>query len=178
MAVLQITYIAAASLLIFIASATSNSSCGNGWVKSTESRSCLIYVHDRKTWHQARTQCQALGGDLVKIVNSKMNKIIYQLIEGTVDLNFGRGLWWIGLHATSRRGEFHWLDEKKKAEFTDWLPGRPETQLAEVCTAVEYSDKNRKEKWSWDDENCNGKQSFICEKVEGKTLCEFVVEDF
>ncbi|GFS19349.1 perlucin-like protein-1 [Elysia marginata] len=82
MATLQKTFIAAAFLLIFIASATSNFTCRRGWVKSTESTSCLMFVYDEKSWHQARTKCQLLGGDLVKIVNDKMNKFVYQSFKG------------------------------------------------------------------------------------------------
>ncbi|GFR69670.1 C-type lectin domain family 7 member A, partial [Elysia marginata] len=81
MATLQKTFIAAAYLLIFIASATSNFTCGRQWVKSTESRSCLRFEINLRSWDQARIECQALGGDLVKIENSKMNKFIYQFIE-------------------------------------------------------------------------------------------------
>ncbi|GFS00479.1 multiple epidermal growth factor-like domains 10 [Elysia marginata] len=165
MAALQKTFIAAAFLMLFITSAASFFSCDDGWVKSSESKSCLMYVNDHKSWHQARTECHTLGADLVKVVNSKMNTFLHKFIESKVPLNFSRGLWWIGLHDPSKTGEFHWLDEKKKTQFTDWRPGHPIVTYYNKCTSMEYYSNIRTEKWNFDGARCLDRHSYICEKV-------------
>ena len=50
--------------------------CPKRWLKVPHTETCIKLYHDRKPWEQAREQCKADGGDLVKIVDFKMNQLI------------------------------------------------------------------------------------------------------
>ena len=52
-------------------------SCPSGWIKSTQSGTCIKLYQDKKSWTDARAACQAAGGDLVKILDDSMNQFIW-----------------------------------------------------------------------------------------------------
>ncbi|KAK3802824.1 hypothetical protein RRG08_062097 [Elysia crispata] len=67
--------------LVVSASATF---CSDGWIESRESVTCIKVMENDKTWQEARTVCKSLGGDLVKIVNKKMNDFVYASLYSLV----------------------------------------------------------------------------------------------
>ena len=62
---------------------------------------------------------------------------------------------------------FMWVDGSP-LQYTNWRPGEPTTRgLAgndENCVEVDLSDGK------WNDEDCNSKRAFICEKPLGECL--------
>ena len=60
-----------------------------------------------------------------------------------------------------------WVDGSP-LQYTNWRPGEPSTRgLAgndENCVEVFLSDG------LWNDENCNSKRAFICEKTQGTSV--------
>ncbi|KAK3769362.1 hypothetical protein RRG08_062110 [Elysia crispata] len=88
--------------LVVSASATF---CSDGWIESIEPVTCIKMMGTDKTWQEARTACKSLGGDLVKIVNKRMNDFVYAQIQ-----SHGRNRYWIGLRL-DERGNMRWLDE-------------------------------------------------------------------
>ena len=47
--------------------------CPIGWIRSTDPATCIKVHNDLVSWDDARNTCKHEGGDLVKIVNRKMN---------------------------------------------------------------------------------------------------------
>ncbi|GFR94854.1 multiple epidermal growth factor-like domains 10 [Elysia marginata] len=129
-------------------------SCDKDWLKSVESKSCVKYFPEMKTWYEARSFCQANGGDLVKIVNYRMNDRLYRFLTNKYQQIY------VGLHDATTEGKFKWLDETEEAFFTDWGKNSPDNyQSGEDCTVIGYYSRK-----SWNDVPCEHDNGFICEK--------------
>ena len=56
--------------------------CPNGWIESIVSGTCIKTLHARKSWIDARSTCQVLGGDLVKIDSYAMHEFVHGRSDG------------------------------------------------------------------------------------------------
>ena len=50
--------------------------CLSGWIKSPSSGTCIKLYEKMKNWKNARKVCKENGGDLVKIIDTRMNEFI------------------------------------------------------------------------------------------------------
>ncbi|GFR94850.1 aggrecan core protein [Elysia marginata] len=152
----QNKFTVAAFLLALIAvDATRAFSCDHSWLKSAESKSCVRYFPEAKPWHQARSFCQANGGDLVKIVSSRMNNRLYRFLTNRYQQIY------IGLHDVTTEGKFKWLDETQEASYTDWGENSPDNyQSGEDCTVMGYYTRK-----SWNDVPCWHGNAFFLREV-------------
>ncbi|GFO21671.1 macrophage mannose receptor 1 [Plakobranchus ocellatus] len=130
--------------------------CHDGWFKSPSSGTCKQWHGDQQKWQDARATCQQKGGDLAAIPDSTTNAFVYHLRT----LN-DRGTCWIGLNDLGKEGEFRWIDETQKVEYTNWAPGNPgqTNRHGQDCVVLGY---NETQKWSLLD--CTAQSGFVCEK--------------
>ncbi|KAK3763272.1 hypothetical protein RRG08_015123, partial [Elysia crispata] len=71
--------------------------CGTGW--SEMESTCIKVFKHRLPWSEARTQCEKLGGNLLRTISAgKMWKFLNEQLSG-------EDLYWIG-EATAKSGEF------------------------------------------------------------------------
>ncbi|KAK9539955.1 hypothetical protein VZT92_002434 [Zoarces viviparus] len=123
-----------------------------GWVYL---RPSFYYISSsEKSWQESRDDCLQRGADLM-IINSKE--------EQEFARQFKR-LTWIGCTDRETEGVWKWVDGTAvKTSFSYWHNGEPNSYQSkeEDCGEIKYyEDEN-----SWNDEPCNKKNFWICEKV-------------
>jgi C-type mannose receptor len=105
-------------------------------------------LESRKSWADARKDCQARGGDLVCITSKAEQQLVQTLAAGTE-------IWLGGMRdETSKR--FTWSDDTT-FEFTNWGDGEPSDSRG---------GENRIEMWpngQWNDQPAHDRQAFVCE---------------
>ncbi|KAL9966601.1 hypothetical protein ACROYT_G024703 [Oculina patagonica] len=127
--------------------------CSTGW--TTYGNSCYKFSTDTKNWTEARAYCKIAGGFLVKIDDEDEQHLI--TVE-QIKTEYPR---WIGLHDTSKEGNFTWVYDNTVPTHTHWGTGEPNNRnYNEDCVAV----------WGaglagyWHDDSCNAWNKYICEK--------------
>ncbi|CAG2215604.1 COLEC12 [Mytilus edulis] len=124
--------------------------CGSGWGRFMESR-YNFQLNIRKTWNEAKTDCQRKGGFLVKIEDVAENWFFKSLVSG--------GSVWIGAHDSTRESRFIWVSDNTPVTFTDWSTNQPDNwRNGEDCVHF-HSSTNK-----WNDAGCLHKMGYICEK--------------
>lgn len=129
------------------------------WFASPQSDTEVKIFSDLKSWSDARQACQAEGGDLVKILQSNMNKFLADIIRVR-----GGGRHWIGLNDLAQENRFVWLDEDKQANYTNWAAGQPNNYRINKTTesggqhCVEIGTFAPR----WQDDMCSRLSKFIC----------------
>ena len=108
----------------------------------------------QKTWHEARSQCLSLGGDLSSVRDQLENERIVALLDEN-------GIDWqalIGGNDERIEGQFGWSDGKPFL-FSNWYPGEPNNDYGnEDCINMYMS----RFKGTWNDKPCDYKLPFIC----------------
>jgi len=69
------------------------------------------------TWHEAREDCLARGGDLASIHTDAENEHVFDLTGGNVHV-------WLGLHENVDDETWHWIDGSEM-NYTRWHNGEP-----------------------------------------------------
>lgn len=75
---------------------------------------CYQYVGGGLAWHQARSACQADGGDLVKVADSSVDTFLKTLFDANAD-NV-----WIGARDVALEGDWRWTDGTALPARTAW----------------------------------------------------------
>nr|XP_049619963.1 struthiocalcin-2 isoform X3 [Syngnathus scovelli] len=123
--------------------------CPKGWTQLD--KRCFIFQDDERSFPDAESVCNILGGNLASIRSSLENAMVVQLIaEGTSDPG---GDVWIGLHEALGDGSFVWTDGTKvgfTAFNANTNPGN--------CIEIEDDDN------LWDNELCTFENRFVCAK--------------
>uniref|UniRef100_A0A7N8Y369 C-type lectin domain-containing protein n=1 Tax=Mastacembelus armatus TaxID=205130 RepID=A0A7N8Y369_9TELE len=95
---------------------------------------CYKPFEVKKTWHDARRACRALGAELVSILSMTehfvcVNTLIYFFLA-TSDV-------WTGLNDLGLPGMFSWSNEHM-VTFTYWAPGEPNSHdgFSEDCVEM------------------------------------------
>ncbi|KAH3783654.1 hypothetical protein DPMN_161597 [Dreissena polymorpha] len=97
---------------------------------------CYEYVDRSVSWEEATNDCRNRSGNLLEILTSVTNNVIYNFIG---DIGQPR-LIWIGLH--DRINEEDWkLDTStplSKTQYTNWMPSRyiDEYHVTEDCVVL------------------------------------------
>ncbi|XP_029003075.1 macrophage mannose receptor 1 [Betta splendens] len=131
--------------------------CAAGW-KPVAKRSVCYKLYKKKgelkkTWHEARSFCQAIGGDLMSI--HSMNDLSYVSF-------YGKDAAWIGFNSLGARQGFVWTDESPN-DFDNWGYGEPNNyNNNEHCAEVQYYYGRH-----WNDRHCETYNDWICQIRKG-----------
>ncbi|XP_049608615.1 ladderlectin [Syngnathus scovelli] len=134
--------------------------CPKGWTQLDTY--CYIYEHDPRTFPDAESVCNVLGGNLVSINSLKEHALVVELIrEGAgsvVDT-------WIGLHDAILETDFVWTDGET-VNFRNFGAGQPDNAGGnEDCVEIEGDDS------LWDDDECTEENPFVCIRPVNKKQC-------
>ncbi|XP_068505832.1 galactose-specific lectin nattectin-like [Syngnathus scovelli] len=123
-------------------------SCPKGWTQLD--CFCYIYESEIRSFADAESVCNILGGNLVSIHNELENALVLELIraaDGEVD-----GAW-IGLNDAVLEGDFMWIDGSD-VDFTNFDGGAPSG--AGDCVAMVTN------AGEWVDAPCPIELSYVC----------------
>ncbi|GFN86604.1 C-type mannose receptor 2 [Plakobranchus ocellatus] len=150
------------TLALFHALFSADGTCPVGWVKSPTS--CIKLYDDKRRWQDARTTCQQDGGDLVRVHDDCMSKLIEEKIKSrpTDDI------FWIGLNDQNEEGKWKWLDDDEPVIYKNWAPGQPSNhQVSGHKKGQDCAEIGSHKKTQWNDQDCTKAHKFICEKPAG-----------
>ncbi|XP_061682933.1 galactose-specific lectin nattectin-like [Syngnathoides biaculeatus] len=141
-------------------SSKSFNDCPKGWTQLDNY--CYIYQNDARTFSDAESVCNVLGGNLVSITSLKEHALVVELIRheagAVVDT-------WIGAHDAVEEGEFFWTDGEV-FKFTNFGPNQPDNNGGvEDCFEIEGDDS------LWDDDECSEENPFVCSRAVEKKDC-------
>nr|XP_039270230.1 uncharacterized protein LOC120344952 [Styela clava] len=131
---------------------------GNGWVSDPQSPNCYKINLQRRSWNDARYQCQVDGGDLAS-VNTPNEQIFLQSIVKAV---LSDDKLWLGGNdkhnsIVTDQG-WRWSDSSP-FNYIHWVSGEPNNQNDEDCMHMWLGDGK------WNDADCYAYMGAICEKV-------------
>ena len=113
-----------------------------------------MFFNTTLTWHDARKECQKIGGDLASITNEVEHQIIneYSLLRPETRRS------WIGFKRNIT-GSFAWVDGTEKGHIT-WQDGEPNNEEGiQDCGAVGLESMLVKEA------ECDKKKVFTCKRL-------------
>nr|XP_061802081.1 lithostathine-1-alpha-like [Nerophis lumbriciformis] len=127
--------------------------CPKGWTQLD--KYCYVFQTDERTFSDAESVCNIIGGNLVSINSGKENALVVELIrEGAgsvVDT-------WIGLHDAIEEGDFVWTDGEI-VNFRNFGMDQPDNGDGgedEDCVEIESRDD------MWHDVPCTDENPFVC----------------
>ena len=133
---------------------------------ATSGGATFTFHAERKSWHAARDDCRALGGDLASIHSAAENDEAYALAGGR-DV-------WLGLNGEEREDVWVWSDGSPM-DHDGWAPSEPNNYGGdEDCGGywsgrAEHSPEKPK---GWDSlggrASCNAEQAYICRNTKPK----------
>jgi hypothetical protein len=117
-----------------------------------DSGSCYMVGDNVFAWLDARSFCQAWGGDLVQIDSPQENAALVERIQGSV---------WIGANDLDEEGMFRWA-QGNLLDFEAWNPGQPNNLDGDEDCADLNAFSGR-----WSDVPCSGDESrrALCERA-------------
>lgn len=112
-----------------------------------------------KSWEEAKSYCESLGGHLAVINNAKENKRVYEIMK-----EFGYSNAYFGFSDAEAEGKWKWVTEDT-VTYTNWSSGEPNNQSKKEDYAMFYY---KSPKYKWNDSNFgkgkkNNYPAFICE---------------
>ncbi|KAM9829855.1 echinoidin-like [Syngnathus typhle] len=125
--------------------------CPKGWTQLD--CFCYIYEDESRTFADAESVCNILGGNLVSIHNELENALVRELVEagdGTLP-----GSFWIGLTDAVLNGDFMWTDGSN-VDFINFDGGVSDDDGD--CVEMETADGE------WDDVACSTDSPYVCIK--------------
>ncbi|KAM4705171.1 macrophage mannose receptor 1 [Rhinophrynus dorsalis] len=140
--------------------------CPAAWKTSDTISSCYkVYLRekeDRKSWHESRNFCQAVGGDLVSINSKEEETLISQMLT---KLGIYGDVLWVGLTLSDSEGGFTWTDGSPMS-YENWAYGEPNNfEDQELCGEIYASYR-----LTWNDRHCDSPANWICELRKGAAL--------
>ncbi|KAK3778092.1 hypothetical protein RRG08_050339 [Elysia crispata] len=137
--------------------------CPNGSLPSPNSGTCITLIDERREWSSARGVCQQTDGDLVTILNEKLNQFILDQVENNKAAGY-----WIGLTYNTRENKYMWLNTETQMPYSNLLQNETRrTDLQhEACTYIDRSGEQNR----WRLENCHQLKNYVCENFAD---CEY-----
>ncbi|XP_054643004.1 galactose-specific lectin nattectin-like [Dunckerocampus dactyliophorus] len=121
-----------------------NECCPKGWTQLDDH--CYVFKDDERTFADAESVCNILGGNLASVTSALKNVVVYQLItEGEASDA------WIGLNDAIEDGEYFWTDGKV-FDFENFVSMRNDTGNCAVMVS----------KGEWDDAMCTNLEPYVC----------------
>ncbi|CAH2273539.1 Hypothetical predicted protein [Pelobates cultripes] len=123
--------------------------CPLGWHR--EIYSCYYVSKSKKTWDEARDECQTLNSQLTTISSSDERKILSKIYEN-------KERYWIGLRRDRNNIDvWKWMDGTVMT-YSNWDTDEPNNEKNNEHCAETMAGP-------WNDQDCNTMQKFICKKV-------------
>ncbi|XP_062614685.1 perlucin-like [Saccostrea cucullata] len=144
------------NLDIFFIVVTGSPSCPHGWYQ--HGSSCYVFIDGvLNSWTEAMSFCKGLSAKLVEIETRDENDFLQQHLQNMVHSHN----YWIGLTDAIVENEWLWMSTQKEAQFTNWGLFQPDNaQNMEDCADIASFFPHG----VWNDEDCDAKLHFICEK--------------
>ncbi|XP_037102270.1 ladderlectin-like [Syngnathus acus] len=121
--------------------------CPNDWILLKSS--CYIYQEQIRTFADAESVCNILGGNLVSIQDGLENAFVLELIRAAGDADEA----WIGYTDAIMEDDFIWTDGSDNS-FENFADGEPDDDGD--CVVMETDDGE------WDDMDCTDTFSYVC----------------
>ncbi|XP_062568970.1 macrophage mannose receptor 1-like isoform X1 [Saccostrea cucullata] len=125
--------------------------CG-GWVRANN-KCYQFYDKPWSTYTQARSNCQQLGGDLLKIDSIDDR----YWLEQQMVMNGHYSMYFTGLNDQAKEGDYRWADGTPyNVSFVNWNQEPNAWNGNEDCAAITAD-------YNWNDEDCTISFQYICE---------------
>ena len=138
-------------------SASGSTCCPNNWLGY--SNRCYRLYSALASWSSALSFCREFpGGSLARADSFELNRFIARSVaQGTENV-------WIGLHDRHSEGQFHWVDNNDHLHgFQHWARREPnDYRRTEDCVETNRDSLNG----YWNDADCIGLRSFVCQRDE------------
>lgn len=116
----------------------------------------LLVITDKKTWENAESYAQSLGGHLVMIKSQGLQNYIVNTILANSQVS-GLDAFWIGCHDKTTEGKWQWVDGSLLSNtFSYWNSGEPNNSGSNEDYGEMYINNSSKGKWN----DLNGTQSY------------------
>ena len=123
------------------------SECPSPWISL--STGCYRFLEERMTWHEAKTACNNISGNLVDVETEEEQVLLVAEIKKK-RLHLPSYMW-ISLNDIDAEGVWRWK-ESAKATFLSWGRNQPNSYGGEQdCAAMDFSANDGK----WNDFWCN-----------------------
>ncbi|XP_077578104.1 galactose-specific lectin nattectin-like [Stigmatopora nigra] len=122
-------------------------SCPQGWTQLD--CHCYKYEDDERTFADAESVCNILGGNMVSIHNDLENAFVLELIKAAGNNDEA----WIGLSDAIEGSTFLWTDGSDN-EYENFADGEPNETGS--CVEIDTDDG------SWDDILCSAELPYVC----------------
>ncbi|XP_061169376.1 perlucin-like [Saccostrea echinata] len=121
--------------------------------------SCYVFATGYpEDWTEAGSFCNRMGAKLAEIETAEENNFLR--LHAIDNYQQTGGSFWIGGTDVLIDGQWIWITTQKRMSYTDWNPGEPNGALRESCLMLH----NGKSNFHWNDQPCDSKLFFICEK--------------
>ncbi|XP_066270603.1 perlucin-like isoform X2 [Branchiostoma lanceolatum] len=108
----------------------------------------------KRTYEVAQKACEAKGAHLADVKTKDLHNFLVKRIKKKAD-------YWIGAKYINAEGEWKWSDGTA-VTYTNWYPGQPNNLRGnQDCGLMWHRDQG----YRWNDDFCNKKKFFICEKT-------------
>jgi len=137
-------------LALMAFSVTGQDECETGW--TPYDNSCYKVFSEKMSWDDARQTCfSSIDADLASITSSAERTFAWELV--------GQQTTWIGGNDRETEGTFTWSDWTPWDNQL-WSPGNPDNSVNQDCVTMwDHEDG------LLDDDNCQTKHQFICERT-------------
>ncbi|XP_033951501.2 uncharacterized protein [Pseudochaenichthys georgianus] len=130
-----------------------NPKCGF-WMSDPFNDYCYLFNYlSTRTWAEARADCVNQGGDLVSITDP----FEQAFIQGVIQVSPTGISLWMGGHDSVTEGGWEWMDGAP-FRYIRWSAGNPDDYYGEDCLAILINNGY------WNDDNCDSKRGYICER--------------
>nr|XP_057941459.1 galactose-specific lectin nattectin-like [Doryrhamphus excisus]XP_057941460.1 galactose-specific lectin nattectin-like [Doryrhamphus excisus] len=121
--------------------------CPEEWTQLDDH--CYVFKDDPRTFADAESVCNILGGNLASITSALKNVVVYELVvEGEVADA------WIGLSDAIEGGEYFWTDGKP-FDFSNFAAGDPGT---DSCAVMQTNGSAAE----WASVPCDNEEPYVC----------------
>jgi len=123
--------------------------CPDGWTATSDGVRCVkAFASPAHTWTDAEDACIAEGGDLVSILNTADNDLVFDLASG-----FDSQSVWIGFNDIDVEDSWTW-SSGDPVSYTNWEPGEPNGGPDENCAEFYHDGAASHIHGIWNDLDC------------------------
>merc|ERR1711963_730422 len=133
-------------------------------------QSCYSLVRHHETWGAAQAYCRAVGAYLAEVSNQQENDFIKAMVTATAD----KEPLWLGGTDLFSEGNWVWARNLEVFDYDDWNTGEPNnaghsadlSDPDEGCLEMLNGNAGHR----WNDQACDVKKYFVCERDNGSNL--------
>ncbi|XP_048765293.1 perlucin-like [Ostrea edulis] len=142
------------TILVLIGVVNTDGSCPSDWFPHRQS--CYAFITKVKAkWVDAVDFCRDSDAELVEIETADENSFLRTHLQR----NHTNEHFWVGGTDAFTEGHWIWINTRQPFTFTDWAPLEPYQGVGNDCMTLAYH-----EGYHWNDDVCDHKYDFICEK--------------